>query len=209
MSQQSIVIIDTGCANISSVKFAIERLGYQVTVSDEQATIRAADKVLLPGVGSASAAMSSIENKGLVAFIRELTQPVLGICLGMQLMTQQSEETPGSHIAENRITKVPCLDLIPTEVTRLESGDLVLPHMGWNQIKVTKDNPLFKGIEDGSYFYFVHSFCAPVSEFTLASCDYGQAFSAAIGSNNFYGVQFHPERSGVAGSLLLKNFIEM
>lgn len=209
MAEQSVVIIDTGCANISSVKFAIERLGQAVTVSDDKNVIRAADKVLLPGVGSASAAMSSIENKELVSFIQGLTQPVMGICLGMQLMTAESQETPGSHIAENRTTNVPCLDLIPTEITRLESGDLVLPHMGWNQIKVCADHPLFKGIEDGSYFYFVHSFCAPISDYTLASCDYGQTFSAAIGRENFFGVQFHPERSGAAGSQLLKNFIEM
>lgn len=209
MTEQKLVIIDTGCANISSVKFAIERLGQAVIVSDDKSVIKSADKVLLPGVGAASAAMASIAEKDLVSFIQELQQPVLGICLGMQLMTAQSEEIPGSHIAENRIETVNCLDLIPTQIVRLESGSLVLPHMGWNQIKVNQPHPLFEGIDDGSYFYFVHSFCAPDSSYTVASCDYGQTFSAAIAKDNFFGVQFHPERSGKAGSKLLKNFIEM
>jgi len=209
MPEQKLVIIDTGCANISSVKFAIERLGATVTVSDDPQVIKSADKVLLPGVGAASAAMTSIKQKELVQTIQQLKQPVLGICLGMQLMAQLSEETPGSHIKENRVESVPCLDLIPTNIVRMEAGKEVLPHMGWNQIRVNKDNPLFKGIKDGTYFYFVHSFCAPVSEYTLASCQYGLTFSASINKDNFFGVQFHPERSGAAGSKLLKNFIEL
>lgn len=209
MAEQKIVIIDTGCANISSVKFALERLSNKVIVSDDKAVIKQADKILLPGVGSASAAMASIAKKELIEFIQELEQPVLGICLGMQLMTTQSEEIPGSHIVENLSDNIACLDLIPTTVTRMKTGNLVLPHMGWNQINVAASNPLFAGIPDGSYFYFVHSFCAPISDYTLATCDYGQAFSAAIGKDNFFGVQFHPERSGTAGAQLLKNFIEM
>lgn len=209
MANQKLVIIDTGCANISSVKFAFERLNIDVVVSADHDVIKSADKVLLPGVGSAQAAMNSIKEKQLYDLITGLTQPVLGICLGMQLLTRASEETPGSHIAENRTTLVDCLNLIPTDVKRMETGDLVLPHMGWNQVKTAKDNPLFKNIEDGSYFYFVHSFAAPLSESTIASCDYGNAFSAAIGNDNFYGVQFHPERSGEAGATLLKNFVEM
>ncbi|GHB75937.1 imidazole glycerol phosphate synthase subunit HisH [Psychrosphaera saromensis] len=208
-SEQKIVIIDTGCANISSVKFAVERLGVTVTVSDDPSVILSADKVFLPGVGSASSAMSNIKQKALVETIQQITKPVLGICLGMQLMTEFSNEVPGSHIASNITESVDCLNLIPTEVSRMDTADLVSPHMGWNQIKVEKDNPLFAGIADGSYFYFVHSFCAPVSQYTLASCEYGQAFSAAIGNNNFYGVQFHPERSGDAGATLLQNFIRM
>lgn len=209
MSSQKIVIIDTGCANISSVKFAVERLGVEVTVSDQADVIKAADKVFLPGVGSAGAAMTSIKGKQLVKLVQSLTQPVLGICLGMQLMTKESQEAPGSHLEVDESQNVDCLDLIPTDIRRLEAGDLVLPHMGWNQIKVEKDSPIFKDIEDGSYFYFVHSFCAPKSEYTLASSEYGQEFSASIGKDNFYGVQFHPERSGKAGAQLLKNFIEM
>ena len=203
------VIIDTGCANISSVKFAVERLGINVVVSDQTDVIKNADKVLLPGVGSASAAMSSIKQKQLVDLIQSLTQPVLGICLGMQLMTEFSEESPGSHLAIDEKNNIDCLSLIPTKIQRMQAGDLVLPHMGWNQIKVENDSPLFNGIEDGTFFYFVHSFCAPISEHTLASCEYGQPFSAAIFKDNFYGVQFHPERSGQAGAKLLENFINM
>lgn len=208
-NEQKVVIIDTGCANISSVKFAIERIGVKVTVSDDTDTIRNADKVLLPGVGSAFAAMNSIKQKQLVELVQSLTQPVLGICLGMQLMTSESEESPGSHLSIDTTNNVECLDLIPTNITRMQVGDLVLPHMGWNQIKVEKDSPLFDGIDDDTFFYFVHSFCAPISEHTLVSCEYGQAFSAAIAKDNFYGVQFHPERSGQAGSKLLTNFINM
>jgi glutamine amidotransferase len=209
MASQNIVIIDTGCANISSVQFAIERLGAKVTVSAEPDVIRAADKVFLPGVGSAFAAMKSIKQKQLVELVQSLTQPVLGICLGMQLMTRASEESPGSHLDVSATDNIDCLSLIDTEIKRMQAGDLVLPHMGWNQIKVEQAHPLFKDIPDGSFFYFVHSFCAPLSEYTLASCEYGQGFSASIGNGNFFGVQFHPERSGEAGAKLLSNFINM
>ncbi len=209
MANQELVIIDTGCANISSVKFAVERLGAKVTVSDQKQVIEQADKVFLPGVGSAYAAMKSIEQKQLTEIIQSLTQPVLGICLGMQLMTGESEESPGSHLDVNATDNISCLNLIPTQIQRMQVGELVLPHMGWNQIKKVNDSPIFEGIKDDSFFYFVHSFCAPKSEFTLASCEYGQNFSASIGKDNFYGVQFHPERSGKAGAALLNNFINM
>lgn len=209
MAQQEIVIIDTGCANISSVKFAVERLGVKVRVSDNKTVIEQADKVFLPGVGSAFSAMASIEKKQLTNIIQQLEQPVLGICLGMQLMTSISEESPGSHLDVTATDNINCLGLIPTEIQRMKVNELVLPHMGWNQIKVEQNSALFEGIKDGSFFYFVHSFCAPESDFTLASCDYGQKFSAAIGKDNFQGVQFHPERSGQAGAKLLNNFINM
>lgn len=201
MSQQTIVIVNTGCANISSVKFALERLGVAVTVSDDPAVIKAADKVFLPGVGSAGAAMKSITGKDLIPTLQQLTQPVLGVCLGMQLMVQQSDEATSGTID--------CLKLMPGEVTRLKAGDLRLPHMGWNTITPKADSPLFAGIDAGTYFYFVHSFAVPVFEHTLASCEYGQPFSAAIQHNNFFGVQFHPERSGEAGAQLLTNFVNM
>ncbi|MDN4503629.1 imidazole glycerol phosphate synthase subunit HisH [Alteromonadaceae bacterium BrNp21-10] len=197
-----LVIVNTGCANISSVRFAIERLGYQPVVSDDAAVIQAADKVFLPGVGSAPAAMAQINAKGLAPVIQSLTQPTLGICLGMQLMTQSSEE---SAVAGSN---TPCLGLIDTQVKKMQVGELRLPHMGWNQIKVAKDNPLFAGISDGSYFYFVHGYAVEVGSHTLAACQYGVDFSASIGQNNFYGVQFHPERSADAGAALLQNFIK-
>jgi glutamine amidotransferase len=201
MASQQIVIVNTGCANISSVKFAVERLGTQVIVSDDIQVIQAADKVFLPGVGSANAAMASIHKKQLVGCIQSLTQPVLGICLGMQLMVEKSEES----LTDN----TPCLGLIPGQVKRMQVGDLRLPHMGWNTVTPVADAPLFKGIDSGSYFYFVHSFAVAVSEFTMASCQYGMDFSAAIHKDNFFGVQFHPERSSDAGAHLLQNFIDL
>lgn len=198
---QNIVIVNTGCANISSVKFALERLNVAVTVSDDLEVITQADKVFLPGVGSANAAMQSIEAKGLQQTIQSLTQPVLGICLGMQLMVEESEE----GISGN----TPCLGLLPGQVKRMQVGNLRLPHMGWNTVTPVSDNPLFKGIDAGTYFYFVHSFAVEKYQYTLASCDYGMPFSASINKDNFFGVQFHPERSGEAGARLLQNFVDL
>ncbi|MCF2946486.1 imidazole glycerol phosphate synthase subunit HisH [Paraglaciecola aquimarina] len=198
---QKIVIVNTGCANISSVKFAVEHLGVKVEVSDDVNIIQKADKVFLPGVGSANAAMASIKQKQLVASIQQLTQPVLGICLGMQLMVESSEES----LSDN----TPCLNLIPGQVKRMQVGDLRLPHMGWNTVTPVGDAPLFKGLDDNSYFYFVHSFAVGISEHTMASCQYGMDFSAGIHKDNFFGVQFHPERSSNAGAQLLKNFIQL
>ena len=198
---QRIVIVNTGCANISSVRFALERLGVSVEVSDQENVIKAADKVFLPGVGTASAAMQSILQKKLAPTLQELTQPVLGVCLGMQLMVSTS--------AESSAGEIDCLKLMPGAVKRMQANGQRLPHMGWNTVNSVAENPLFAGIDDGTYFYFVHSFAVPVYEHTLASCEYGQPFSAAIGHNNFYGVQFHPERSGDAGAQLLTNFVNM
>ena len=201
LAKQQIVIVNTGCANISSVKFAFDRLGVDVTVSDQPELITQADKVILPGVGSANAAMASIEQKGLVSVVQGLTQPVLGVCLGMQLMVSWS--------AESTAERTSCLDLIPGSVERMQVGDLRLPHMGWNTVTPSHQNDLFKGIDAGSYFYFVHSFAVKPSVHTLASCEYGMPFSAAINKDNFFGVQFHPERSGNAGAQLLKNFVSL
>lgn len=201
LAKQQIVIVNTGCANISSVKFAFDRLGVDVTVSDQPELITQADKVILPGVGSANAAMASIEQKGLVSVVQGLTQPVLGVCLGMQLMVSWS--------AESTAERTSCLDLIPGSVERMQVGDLRLPHMGWNTVTPSQQNDLFKGIDAGSYFYFVHSFAVKPSVHTLASCEYDMPFSAAINKDNFFGVQFHPERSGDAGAQLLKNFVSL
>jgi glutamine amidotransferase len=193
---QNLVIVNTGCANISSVRYALERLGYQPTVSDQADVIQQADKVFLPGVGSANAAMSSIRSKGLETTLQQLTQPTLGICLGMQLMCNQSEEGQAS-----------CLGQVNTDVKRMQVNDLRLPHMGWNKVSQCKDSPLFEGINN-HYFYFVHSYSVAVGQATLAQCDYAGVFSAAIQQDNFYGVQFHPERSSQSGARLLQNFIE-
>ncbi len=199
------VIVDTGCANLSSVKFAIERIGLNALITDDVSIIKSADKVILPGVGNAKHAMANIHKKSLAPTIQSLTQPVLGFCLGMQLMTESSHE--GDFSGELDI--IDCLNLIPTQVKPLEANGLRLPHMGWNTLTSVIDHPVFQGISKGDYFYFVHSFAAPVSEFTAATCEYGTEFSAAIAKDNFIGCQFHPERSGDAGSKIIKNFLEM
>ncbi len=206
LSQAKYVIIDTGCANLSSVKFAIQRLGYKVEISDKVSVISQAEKVILPGVGSAKHAMKNIQAKNLVKTIQELKQPVLGFCLGMQLMALSSTE--GS---EKSLTKktIDCLGLIPTNIEHLDAAGKRMPHMGWNTLTSVAEHPVFAGINVGDYFYFVHSFAAKVSEYTIASCEYGTPFSAAIAKDNFIGCQFHPERSGALGSKIIQNFLEM
>jgi len=199
------VIVDTGCANLSSVKFAVERLGLTAQITDDTSIIKSADKVILPGVGNAKHAMANINKKQLAPTLQKLTQPVLGFCLGMQLMTESSHE--GDFTGDLEI--IDCLNLIPTQVKPLESNGLRLPHMGWNTLTSVIDHPVFQGIEKNEYFYFVHSFAVPVSQFTAATCEYGNEFSAAIAKDNFIGCQFHPERSGAAGSKIIKNFLEM
>lgn len=192
-----LVIIDTGCANLSSVKFAFERLGYQPKISRDLEEIKAADKLILPGVGTAMAAMKNLNDRNLVETIRGLTQPVLGVCLGMQMMTDYSTEGD-----------VETLQVINAKTDKLKDCGLPLPHMGWNSIKFDESHPLFKGIPNGSYFYFVHSYAVIPNENTIATCEYGVPFSAVLQKDNFYGAQFHPERSGKAGAQLLKNFVE-
>ncbi|TYK64590.1 imidazole glycerol phosphate synthase subunit HisH [Colwellia echini] len=196
------VIVDTGCANLSSVKFAVERLGFDVTITDDVELIKQAKKVIFPGVGSAKHAMENIKAKNLIDVLQGLKQPVLGFCLGMQLMTESSTEGDSEKV-------VPCLNLIPTKVEPLKAIGNRLPHMGWNTLTHVSDHPIFNGISVGDYFYFVHSFAAPISEYTIASCEYGSAFSAAIAKDNFIGCQFHPERSSALGSKIIQNFLEL
>ncbi|WP_338511663.1 imidazole glycerol phosphate synthase subunit HisH [Erwinia aphidicola] len=194
-----VVILDTGCANLSSVKWAVQRLGYQPQVSKEADIVLNADKLFLPGVGTAQAAMDQLRERELIELIKACTQPVLGICLGMQLLGSHSDESGG----------ISTLNIIEHPVERMQDLGLPLPHMGWNQIASQAGNHLFRGIDDGAYFYFVHGYAMPVNEFTIAQCHYGAAFTAAVQKDNFFGVQFHPERSGAAGAQLLKNFLEM
>lgn len=198
-----IVIIDTGCANLSSVKFAIERLGYNVAVSKEPEVLQQADKLFLPGVGTAKEAMANLVERDLVEQIKKLTQPVLGICLGMQMLAEASEES------FNDQPIIETLGIVEGHIEKMDVAPLRLPHMGWNQVTPKLDDPLFKDIPAGSYFYFVHSYALPVNDSTIASCDYGTPFTAAVNKDNFYGVQFHPERSGKAGAQLIKNFLEL
>jgi glutamine amidotransferase len=202
---EKFVIVNTGCANLSSVKFAIERLGFAVEISDNIAEIQAADKVILPGVGSAQHAMKNIQNKQLTETIKGLTQPVLGFCLGMQLMATSSTE----NASNDALSVVNCLDLIPTTIEPLQAKQQRLPHMGWNTLTRVAEHPIFEGIKVGDYFYFVHSFAAPVSNYTIATCEYGSEFSAAIAKDNFVGCQFHPERSGKLGSKIIQNFLSL
>ena len=201
------VIIDTGCANLSSVRYAFERLlsadeRKNLSVTDDIAAIKAATRVVLPGVGTAGAAMASLRNKQLVAVIKSLTQPVLGVCLGMQMLTRLSKERGAT--TEDCL----CLGLIPTDIEELDSKGLPLPHMGWNQI-TPSSHPIFDGISKGDYVYFVHSYRAPIAEFTIATAEHGEQFSAAIAKDNFIGLQFHPEKSASVGARMLKNFLSM
>ncbi|SEL70315.1 glutamine amidotransferase [Kosakonia sacchari] len=197
----SVVILDTGCANLNSVKSAIARHGYEPLVSRDPDVVLRADKLFLPGVGTAQAAMDQLRERELIDLVKACTQPVLGICLGMQLLGRFSEENKG----------VDLLGIIDHDVPKMKDVGLPLPlpHMGWNQVYPKAGNRLFQGIDDGAYFYFVHSYAMPVNENTIAQCQYGEAFTAAVQKDNFYGVQFHPERSGRAGAQLLKNFLEM
>jgi glutamine amidotransferase len=196
-----IAVIDSGVANLASVMAALQRLGADAEITADAEKIRVAHHVILPGVGSAAPAMAQLKAKKLVDTLRVLTQPVLGICLGMQLLFARSEENGG----------VEGLGILPGTVRLLPSSPaLPVPHMGWNQIELRKhDHPLFRGVGDSSYGYFVHSYAAPVTDTTLAVSDYGGAFAAVVAQRNFVGCQFHPERSSAVGSLMLKNFLEM
>lgn len=196
----SLVIVDTGCANLASVKFAFERLNIKAHVSGEVRDISSADRVILPGVGAAPFAMQAIKEKGLVEPLKALKQPILGICLGMQILFDHLEE--GGQDTDG-------LGLISGTVSALDSGELPSPHMGWNQLSNLKDDPLLNGVDEGDYAYFVHSFAAPISESTLTECEYGQGFSAIVRQDNVWGCQFHPERSAKTGIQILKNFAEI
>ena len=204
-STQQIVIVDTGCANLSSVKYAVERLGFEACISDDVEQILNADKVILPGVGSAKHAMANIKEKGLEQTLRALTQPVLGFCLGMQLMTQSSQE----GLTHDTFEATQCLGVIPVDVIKLNSAGLRLPHMGWNRLSLLQTHPVFEGITENDYVYFVHSYGVPVCEYTVAACEYGTPFSAAIVKDNFIGCQFHPERSSQVGQRIIRNFLTM
>lgn len=195
----NVVILDTGCANLSSVTYAVQRLGYQPVISREPEIVLRADKLFLPGVGTAHAAMDQLKRRDLIDLIKVCTQPVLGICLGMQLLARHSEESGG----------IDTLSIIDAPVNRMTDFGLPLPHMGWNQVYPQAANPLFRGIAEGTYFYFVHGYAMPICPNTIAQTNYGEPFTAAVEKDNFFGVQFHPERSGAAGARLLKNFLEM
>ena len=207
MANQKLVIIDTGCANLASVRMAFERLGVQPQVSSKAVDIEQADKLILPGVGTAVAAMKNLNERGLVPLFAPPNSRCWAFCLGMQMLAQASEES--MNTADQGCGEIDCLGIVPGKIRLMEVGNLRLPHMGWNQITHDETHPLLKGIHSGSYFYFVHSYALEVTEATLAICDYGRPFTAIVGRDNFFGAQFHPERSGAAGARLLQNFLEL
>lgn len=204
MTTPNVVIIDTGCANFSSVRFALKRLGIDAVVSSEEKVIRGADKIILPGVGTAMAAMQKLNDRGLPDIVRSLTQPVLGICLGMQMMGKASEESMNANT-----NTIETLGITNGTVKLMQTGTLPLPHMGWDQVAHDETCPLFKDIPNNTYFYFVHSYAMDITTDTVGTCTYGQKFTAVFAHKNFFGTQFHPEKSGVAGEKLIKNFIKL
>jgi imidazole glycerol-phosphate synthase subunit HisH len=194
---RDIVIVACGGANIASLEFALERLDAPAEVSSDAQRIRCASHVILPGVGAAPDAMARLRSSGLDSLIPSLTQPVLGICLGMQLLHECSAEGPTR-----------CLGVIPGESVRLTGAPgRPVPHMGWNTLDMERPSPLLEGLGARDHAYFVHSYAVPEGAATIASCRYGAAFSACVAWRNFYGVQFHPERSAAAGARVLRNFL--
>jgi glutamine amidotransferase len=192
----NLVIVDVGCGNIGSVGIAFERFGLSPAITGDAAAIAGADKVVLPGVGAAGYAMEQIGARGLVPVLRSLTRPVLGICLGMQLLFEHSEEEDTA-----------CLGLIPGRVRKLEAAPgRPVPHMGWSKLAVSDDGV---GLRSGDYVYFAHSFVCDSGPATLAAADYGLEVPAAVRQANFLGAQFHPERSGEAGARFLESFLSL
>ncbi|MFI3289894.1 MAG: imidazole glycerol phosphate synthase subunit HisH [Rikenellaceae bacterium] len=197
-----IAIIDYDTGNLRSVMNALERVGVEYVVTSNHEVLRAADKVIMPGVGEASTAMEKLRERGLDTLVPSLTQPVLGICIGMQLMCESSEEGDAK-----------CLGIFPTKVVKLPSELstvelLKVPHVGWDTIEGLK-SPLFDGITESSHLYYVHSFAAEICDNTIATTEYGVRFSASLHRDNFYGTQFHPEKSGAVGEAILANFLKL
>ena len=195
-----VTVLAYGAGNTASVRFALERLGATVRLTDDPRAIAGAERLILPGVGAAAYAMARLTALELVDPIRAFTRPLLGVCLGQQLLFETSEEGE----------PVPLLGLIPGAVRRLEPGpDLTVPHMGWSRLTADRSDPLLEGVEDGSYAYFVHGFVCPEGPATLARADYGGPVPAVVRSANRWGCQFHPERSAATGARILRNFLEL
>jgi len=194
-----LALVDAGGANIGSVRYALRRLGVEAVLTSDAAEIRAADKVVLPGVSTAATVMRRLRELDLVDTLRGLHQPLLGVCVGMQLLFEHSEEDD-----------TPCLGLLPGRVRRLPAGTGIrVPHMGWNRLRVHRADRLLDGFADGDYAYFVHSYAAPATDDCIASSDHGREFAAIVRRGNVVGAQFHPERSSVAGERLLRNFLKI
>ncbi|TZF90060.1 imidazole glycerol phosphate synthase subunit HisH [Cognatilysobacter lacus] len=194
-----VVLIDAGGANIGSVRYAFERLGVAARFSADAEEIASAGRVVLPGVGAAANGMSRLRELGLVECVRDLKQPLLGVCLGMQLLYEGSEEGD-----------VECLGLLQGRVRRLQGGPaLRVPHMGWNTLQAVRPDALLEGVRADAQAYFVHSYAAPVTDDALATCTHGETFAAVVRRGNRMGAQFHPERSAAVGARLLENFLDM
>jgi glutamine amidotransferase len=199
VSAREVVIVASGGANTASLQFALQRLGARSQVSADPERLRGATHVILPGVGAAADAMARLRHGSLDSLIPTLAQPVLGICLGMQLLHDASDEGD-----------TPCLGILPGRARRLEAAQRrPVPHMGWNTLEGRRESPLLEGIAEGAYAYFVHSYALDPGAATLACTRYGGEFSACIGWRNFYGTQFHPERSAGVGARLLDNFLAL
>ncbi len=192
----TVAIIKYNAGNTQSLLFALARLGIEAAVTDDPGEIERASHVIFPGVGEASSAMRYLRKSGLATVITNLKNPVLGICLGLQLLCAASEEG-----------ETDCLGIFPEKVQRFSKAKKI-PHVGWNSL-ILRDSPLFVGVPEGSFVYFVHSYAAPVNSSTVALTEYGEVFSAALVSENFFGVQFHPEKSGSVGEQILTNFLAM
>jgi glutamine amidotransferase len=193
----NIAVIKYNAGNTQSVLYALERIGIEATITDQPEIITRADKVIFPGVGEASSAMKYLQEHHIDALIRDLKQPVLGVCLGMQLLCRHSEEND-----------TPCLNIFDLKVQKFPPSAGKVPQIGWNNISGLT-SPLFEGIPERAYVYFVHSYYVEQSPHTLATTHYGVPYSAAIGKNNFYAVQFHPEKSADVGERILRNFIDL
>ena len=194
-----VAVVDAGGANLGSVCYALERLGVRPRVVDDAAGLAGADRVILPGVGAAPEAMRRLRAQGLVEPLRQLGTPLLGICLGMQLLYERSAEG-----------EVECLGLLPGVVRHLTPAlGIRVPHMGWNQLRPLRRSPLLGGVGEGDSAYFVHSYAAPVTADTVAACDHGGLFTAVVQRGRHCGAQFHPERSAGTGARILRNFLEM
>ena len=197
-TRTDVVLVDAGGTNLGSVRYALERLGVVAELSTDAQRIRTATHVILPGVGAAAPGMARLRAAGLIDVLRALEQPVLGVCLGMQLLFEHSEE------GDTR-----CLGVIPGRIRRIENGiGRRVPHMGWNRLRRERDDVLLEGIADDAQVYFVHSYAVLVGAHTVASAEHGSAMSAIVRWRNFCGMQFHPERSAAAGARLLANFLD-
>ncbi|PAU93666.1 imidazole glycerol phosphate synthase subunit HisH [Aliifodinibius salipaludis] len=192
-----IAIINYEAGNLASVSNALKRLDEEHIITDKQDELNQADGIIFPGVGHAEPAMKSLQKNELDTWLKQTQKPVLGICLGMQLFFESSEEGDSKG-----------LGVIPGRLKKFDSSKAKVPHMGWNTFDNISDHPIAENLSEKEYFYYVHSFYAPVNDFTVASCHYIEDFSAIVARNNFVGVQFHPEKSGKVGSLLLQNFLQ-